>query len=353
MRPVAVCASLLAVLLSSRAVAAEQVALRTADGRFLRAAADGTLRPGRLVPGPQETFELVSRDKDRTTVKHSSGRVLTAADKVEVYRVSELPGTLQAALAAGARGLLVQELAGKEYDKVTSELKEKYIELPAPTWRDPRAKKRHRILTMREEIRITAALDGPPELRITAMPYLKGCDQAGRGILMFAGEASLPVRGRVKYEVPGTLAAATGFRATVFIAVVGEMQADKNGDEASLAAPQLREVRVELRSLDLGNDLLHLARADPRGDQPRGREEPAADPRAGQRGAPQGRRTPPGPQPAAAVCGSTLGSTLRGRSVRPRVARSAAAARRQAARRPATRRPALRRRAPGVSPGMA
>jgi hypothetical protein len=251
---------LLAVLLCSLTAAAEQVVVRSADGRFLRAAADGTLRAGGLVPGRLETLDLVSRDKDRTTVKNPSGRLLSTADKVEVFHVSELPGSVQAALAAGARGLLMQEVAGKEYNNVTSELKEKYIELPAPTWRDPRATKRHRILTVREEIHLSAALDGPPELRITAMPYLRGVDQAGRGILMFAGEASLPVRGRVKFEVPGAIAAATGFRATVFVGVVGEMQAEKRDDEVSLAAPQLREVRVELRSLDLGNDLLHLAR---------------------------------------------------------------------------------------------
>jgi hypothetical protein len=264
-RRIAAFAPLLAVLLWSPTVGAEQVAVRVADGRFLRAGTSGTLRPGGLVPGPQETFELVARDKDRTTVRNSSGRLLTTADKVEVYRVAELPGTLQSALAAGARGLLMQEVAGKEYDKVTSELKEKYIELPAPTFRDPRATKRHRILTVREETHLTAALDGPPELRVTAMPYLKGFDQAaGRGILMFAGEASLPVRGRVKYEVPGAIAAATGFRATVFVRVVGEIQAEKKDDEVSLGVPQLREVCVELRSLDIGNDLLHLARGQVR-----------------------------------------------------------------------------------------
>jgi hypothetical protein len=260
MRRMAACLPWLAVLLCVPAAAGEKIALRMADGRFLRAANDGTLRADRLVPGGAETFELLTRDKDRTTVKAANGRVLATAAKVEVFRISELPDTLQSALAAGARGLLMQEVAGKEYDKVTSELKEKYIELPAPTFRDPRATKRHRILWVREETHLTAALDGPPDLRITGLPYLKSSDQPGRGILMFAGEASLPVRGRVKYEVPGTFAAATGFRATVFVSVVGEMQAEKKDDEVSLAAPQLREVRVELRSLDLGNDLLHVMR---------------------------------------------------------------------------------------------
>lgn len=261
MRRLIRCGPLLAALLWSAAAGGEQVALRTANGRFLQAAADGSLRPGGLLPGLRGTFELVARDKDRTTLKDSSGRVLGTADKADVFRVSELPGTLQSALAAGARGLLVQEVAGKEYSKVESNLKEKYIELPAPTLRDPRATKRHRILTVREEIHLSAALDGPPDLRITAMPYLRGVEgAAGRGILLFAGDATLPVRGRVKYVVPGAIAAATGFRATVYIAVVGEMQAEKKDDEVSLSAPQLREVRVELRSLDLGNDLLHLAR---------------------------------------------------------------------------------------------
>lgn len=56
--------------------AAETVVLRTADGRFLRAEADYTLRPETFVPGEKETFELVSRGEKQVALKASDGRWL-------------------------------------------------------------------------------------------------------------------------------------------------------------------------------------------------------------------------------------------------------------------------------------
>ena len=56
---------------------------------------------------------------------------------VEIYRIRELPAILQTALPAVIRTLAAEELAGKQYDKTQKHETEKYVDLPAPTLKDP------------------------------------------------------------------------------------------------------------------------------------------------------------------------------------------------------------------------
>ena len=58
----------------------EKVALRTADGRFVRTAGDGTVRPDRFLPGDEERFELRPGDAGHVSLKAANGRFLTAVD---------------------------------------------------------------------------------------------------------------------------------------------------------------------------------------------------------------------------------------------------------------------------------
>jgi hypothetical protein len=60
---------LLSVLMPWKTATAETVVLRTADGRFLRAAANRTLRAESFVPGEKETFELVALGNQPSAVK--------------------------------------------------------------------------------------------------------------------------------------------------------------------------------------------------------------------------------------------------------------------------------------------
>jgi len=318
-----VCVPVLCAAIAAPARAADKVALRAQSGRFLRAAEDGSTHADRLLPAQSETFELLPREGELIALRAANGRFLVAegrdartlradtpraepgdretfapahldqrrvalkargyrdfivfdaaaavapraqperpipAETVEIYRISQIPANIQAALATAIRGLAMEELGNKEYDKVTSELKEEYIELPAPTWRNPRETKRHRVLWMREEVHVQARLDGPPEVRITRMPYLRGYSEPGHSVLMFGVEASVPVRGSVQYTVPNMLSASSGFRATVALSLVGEVQAEKSGDQMTLDSPKLLDVHVELRSLDIANDVLHVMR---------------------------------------------------------------------------------------------
>ena len=79
-------------------------------------------------------------------------------------------------------------------------------------------------------------------------------------VLMFVVEARLPVRGRVRYRIPDALSASTGFRTVVWLATVGEVRLKKSADQLSLSPPELLEVRVEMHTLELSNDLLHALR---------------------------------------------------------------------------------------------
>ncbi len=149
---------------------------------------------------------------------------------------------------------------GKEYDKVESRLKKKYIELPAPTLKDPNRKKKHRVLTYREETHVKAQLNGKPVIRITHMPYLKGHFEQGSSVLMFVVEAVIPVRGRVSYKIPDRLSATTGFETTVELSMVGQVRIEKSKDGVSVPPPELLDIRITLNKLRLSNDILDAAR---------------------------------------------------------------------------------------------
>ena len=113
---------------------------------------------------------------------------------------------------------------------------------------------------MTEEYHLKARLDGEPSIEITQMVYLKNRFGRGSGLLMFAVRAGVPVHGRVRYKIPGTLSASTGFRTVVELDVVGEVGAEKSGDEVSLSPPELLELRVRTHGLDLSNDVLQVVR---------------------------------------------------------------------------------------------
>jgi len=96
----------------SAADAGPRVAIRLADGRFLRAAEDGSLRPARFLPGPQETFELLGAAGDGATVRGPAGRLIAAPAGAEVFDVTELPAPLRLILSALAQTLVMEELVG-------------------------------------------------------------------------------------------------------------------------------------------------------------------------------------------------------------------------------------------------
>jgi hypothetical protein len=303
--------------------AAEKVALRTADGRFLRAVGNGAVRPERFLPGDDELFELLPHDGGTISLKASGGRLLTAEDRdarhlradspraepgdretfqitavegnrvglkargyrelvvfsasgakgpasppadksrpeetVEIFRVGEIPAEICKMLSGTVQGIAAEELVGKPYDKVRSHKVERFWELPAPTLRDPGRTKRQRVLSMIEEYHIKAELEGQPEIEILRMPTLKGYRDSSVSLFMFNVKASLPIKGRLGYKVRGAVSVSTGYSAVVKLTLVGEIRAVKSGDRLSLNSPELRETHVELQRLRVSNDLLDVA----------------------------------------------------------------------------------------------
>ncbi|HUT13584.1 MAG TPA: hypothetical protein VMY42_24060 [Thermoguttaceae bacterium] len=316
--------TLVLTLMPTSVQAGEKVVLRTPGGRFLRAAEDGTVRVDSDFPTDGETFELVPCENGHLALKAGDGRFLVAegrdartlradsprvepgdretflpisagenrlamkarnyrdfivfdpaatqtaepddpdapaaGETVEIYRVSQIPAAIRMTLAAVVRSLVIEELKDEQYEKIKTKKREKYIELPAPTIRDPGRKKRHRVLSMEDEYQIYAQLDGAPTIKILEMPYLKSYPQPGTGVLMFVVEAELPVRGLVRYKIPDLVSASTGFRTRVALSLVGEIRAKKSDDGVSLESPEVLRMRVELRSLDLANDVLNVLR---------------------------------------------------------------------------------------------
>jgi len=257
------------------------IALKAPGGRFLTACGYDarTLRADspRSEPGERETFVLVPLDGNRAGMKVRGLRdfILFAPDArevppagpkppekpaageiVEIYEVAEVPESIRSMLAAAVRTLVAEELADKEYNKVRSRQKEKFLDLPAPTKKDLLRTKPRRVLSVTEEYQVRARLAGPMEIEIKHMPYLKGYRQRDQARLMFVVHAGIPVRGHVRYTIPDVLGASTGFRTTERLALVGELAARKSGDELSLDPPEVLELHVELRRLDLSNDVL-------------------------------------------------------------------------------------------------
>src|SRR4030042_624801 len=88
------------------------------------------------------------------------------------------------------QGIVAEELRGKPNDKVRSRKVERFVDLPAPTLRDPRRTKSHRVLSMIEEYHVKAELDGQPEIRIARMPTLRGYRDPSVNLLLFEVKAS-------------------------------------------------------------------------------------------------------------------------------------------------------------------
>jgi len=339
------CSTLVAALPAS--AQGQEVALRAPNGRFLRAAEDGSLRPDALVPGEHERFELRAQPQGHIVLKAPGGRFLVAegreartlradspraepgdretllvvpaaedrlalkargyhdfvlfdaalagpshpspGESLQIHEVRELPGMVQTALGVAAQALINEELAEKQYEKVRTRQRKKTVEVPAPTMRDLKRKKLRTLMSYQEQTHVTARLDGAPKIQVKQMLLLKpwrppasaagaptatGADgdtgpspvsgssvsPAPGTMLMFAIDATLPVRGRVQYKIPDALSASTGFRTTAAITAVGQVGMRKTGDELSFQSPELLELRVQLHGLDLSNDILSAAR---------------------------------------------------------------------------------------------
>ncbi len=261
------------------------IALRAAGGRLLTACGYDarTLRADgpRSEPGERETLVLVPLEGNRVgmKVRGLGNFILFAADGprappagpkppekpaageiVEIYEAAQLPESIRSMLASAIQTLAAEELADKEYNKVRSHKREKFLDLPAPSKKDLLRTKPRRVLSVTEEYQVRAALDGPMEIEIRHMPYLKGYRQRDQARLMFAVHAAIPVRGHVRYTIPDVLSASTGFRTTARLELVGELAAHKSGDELSLGPPEVIELHLQLRRLDLSNDVLQAVR---------------------------------------------------------------------------------------------
>jgi hypothetical protein len=240
-------------------------------GRTLRAAAAAAGQPlliseageGRVtlrVPGGGRPLAL---DVGPTPKPGSKPAEKAAAEKrsseqtLEIYDAGEIPASLRSTLASLVRGLVVEELHGKEYNKLTTHKREKYIDLP--TLRDPRQEKRHRLLSYEEQFEVKARLDGTPEIEILHMPYLENHVQRGSGRLIFVVQASLPVSGGVRYAIPKALAASTGFHFMAHVALAGEI-CSRPSQAKILSTPEILEIHVSLGKLEISNDLLNLGR---------------------------------------------------------------------------------------------
>jgi hypothetical protein len=177
---------------------------------------------------------------------------------LEIYDASEIPASLRSTLASLVRGLLVEELHGKEYDKLTTHKREKYIDLP--TLRDPRQEKRHRLLSYEEQYQVKARLDGTPQIEILHMPYLENHVQRGSGRLIFVVQASLPVSGGVRYAIPKAVAASTHFHFIAHVALTGEICSGRLQAPKVLGTPEIVEIHIDVGKLEISNDLLNLGR---------------------------------------------------------------------------------------------
>jgi hypothetical protein len=272
---------LLTILAAMPGAAAEEpLVLRDSGGRFLRMDDRGRVLADRLFPTAKEAFTLAA---DQATpdgslvLKDSGGRTLgvtggaqrhvrpeprtDAADRaVDMYCLDEVPPALRSALGLAIQTAVVMELSDEEYSKVRKRKREEYVDVPDPTLRKPLRTKRRRVLSMDEETHLRAKFDGTPTIDITDMPSLKDYDRPERGLLMFVVRARVPVRGEVRYKVPDVLSASTGYRAEVGLSLVGEIRAGRVDGEPTLAPPEVLDLEVTIRSLDLSNDVLSAAR---------------------------------------------------------------------------------------------
>jgi hypothetical protein len=258
----------------------EPLVLRDGAGRFLRVDKDAQVLADRLFPTGREAFtvaadrpapdgSLVLKDADGRRLVVTGGKERRArpgpgpggVDRaVEVFRLDEVPPALRSALGLAIHTAVVMELSDEEYSKVRKRKRQEYVDVPAPTLRKPLRTRPRRVLSMDEEYDLRARLDGPPTIDITDMPSLKNYDRPERGLLMFVVRARVPVRGEVRYKVPDVVSASTGYRAEVGLSLVGQIRAERVDGEPTLAPPEVLDLEVTVRSLDLSNDVLSAAR---------------------------------------------------------------------------------------------
>lgn len=310
--------------LAAAAGAEESVALRTPGGRFLGVAPGGRVAASRFVPGDRETFErhtldggrialktqggpflavagpqgqvftlaregadpgpaesflLVPGEGGRTGLRNASGRFMLFGDAAgaakapapspdqpgpgelaDIFHVGDVPAAIQTALGAAAGALVMGELDGKEYAQTRSRLEETYVDLPAPTLKDLRRTRRHRLWTVREEYGVRARLDGQPRIRVLRMPYLRPAAGDGARLLMFAAAAEVPVAGRVSYQAGDSVRAAVNFGALVALDVSGQLRVEKAEGRVTIHAPEVLDLQVQVRKLEISNDVLNAVR---------------------------------------------------------------------------------------------
>jgi hypothetical protein len=215
----------------------------------------GAGRPLALDVGPTPKSRAKAAEEPAEKPASEKGR---PEQTLEIYDANEVPASLRSTLASLVRGLVVEELRGKEYDKLTTDKREASIDLP--TLRDPRQEKRHRLLSYEEQYQIKARLDGTPEIEILHMPYLENRVQRGSGRLIFVVRASLPVSGGVRYAIPKALAASTRFHFIAHVALAGEICSGLSQAPKFLSTPEIVEIHISLGKLEISNDLLNLGR---------------------------------------------------------------------------------------------
>ncbi|MFZ5828859.1 MAG: fascin domain-containing protein [Planctomycetota bacterium] len=304
-------------------LAGEKVALRLSDGRFLALSQDGWLRPGSFAPAEAERLDLETLAEGRVALRSSAGHLITPVapdgrwlhvdtpdaqlvdrhklivlptegnrvamrshvapmpvhfdlrarpqfgaraeqplphETVAIYRVSDVPAAIQMLLVPLITAAAENELKGKEYDRTRTKKIERYVEVWSPALNNLRHKKRHRILATEEQQRVQAALEGKPEIRITQLSYLRGRQEPGEALLMFAVSAKVPFRGAIGYKIPKVIDTTIRFLATAQIELVGEVRAEKRGKELVLHPPEVRDIGIELDLRHFSNDLLDAAR---------------------------------------------------------------------------------------------
>jgi hypothetical protein len=208
-------------------------------------------------PAPKSEAKPAGKPAEKPAEKPASekGR---PEQTLEIYDANEVPASLRSTLASLVRGLVVEELRGKEYDKLTTHKRETSIDLP--TFRDPRQEKRHRLLSYEEQYQIKALLDGTPQIEILHMPYLENHVQRSSGRLIFVVQASVPVSGGVHYAIPRALAASTHFHFIAHLALTGEVCSRPSQAPKILSTPEIVEIHISLGKLEISNDLLNLGR---------------------------------------------------------------------------------------------
>ncbi len=260
-----------------------RIALKTQGGPFLAAAGPqgqvfALAREG-ADPGPPESFTLVPGEGGRAGLRNASGRFMHFGDTAgaargpspspdkpgpgelaDLFRVGDVPAAIQTALGAAAGALVMGELDGKGFAQTRSRLEETYVDLPAPTLKDLRRTRRHRLWTVREEYGIRARLDGQPRIRVLRMPYLRPAAGDGARLLMFAAAAEVPVAGRVSYQAGDSVRAAVNFGALVALDVSGQLRVDKAEGRVTIHAPEVLDLQVQVRKLEISNDVLNAVR---------------------------------------------------------------------------------------------